>query len=232
MSMLYELRRYEVMPGKLPTLTERFADFTVPKWSGVGFRLVGFWTPDIGVPSTELTYMLAWESLEERKEKFETWHATPGRAERWAASEKDGPLVKRVHNMLLEPTAFCQVDRKVPVGDPIEGRAPYIFELRQYEAMPGKLRNVVRRFGDFTSDRFAHFGFRQVGYWTPVIGGHSHMLNYMLAWESHDERAKKFAAFRADPERERVFSESEKDGQIVERVSTAFMRPSAFSPLR
>jgi hypothetical protein len=230
--VLYELRRYEVMPGKMPSLVERFADFTVPNWAKVGFRLSGFWTPDIGVPSTELVYMLAWESLDERTHKFETWRKAPGREERWAASEKDGPLVRRVHNMLLEPTSFCQIDRGVPLGDPADGRDPYIFELRQYEAMPGKLRNVVRRFGEFTSDRFALHGFRQVGYWTPVIGGHSHMLIYMLAWESHDERAKKFGAFRADPERERVFNESEKGGQIVERVSTAFLRPASFSPLK
>ncbi|MFN0072693.1 MAG: NIPSNAP family protein [Chloroflexota bacterium] len=230
--MLYELRRYEVTPGKMPALLERFADFTVPKWGGVGFRLVGFWTPDIGGPSNELTYMLGWESLEERSQKFETWHAAPGRAERWAESEKDGPLVKRVHNMLLQPTAFSQLDRGIPHGPSPEGRAPYLFELRTYEAMPGKLRNIVRRFGDFTADRFAHHGFRQVGYWTPVIGGHSHMLIYMLAWESHEERTKKFGEFRVDPERARVFDESEKDGQLVERVSTALLRPAAFSPIR
>ncbi|HEX3247558.1 MAG TPA: NIPSNAP family protein, partial [Chloroflexota bacterium] len=83
--MLYELRRYEVMPGKMPDLVERFADFTVPSWGKLGFRLVGFWTPDIGVPSTELVYILAWESLDERTQKFETWRKAPGREERWAA---------------------------------------------------------------------------------------------------------------------------------------------------
>ena len=220
------------MPGKLPALTERFADFTVPKWSGVGFRLVGFWTPDIGVPSTELTYMLAWESLEERKEKFDTWHAAPGRAERWAASEKDGPLVKRVHNMLLEPTAFCQVDRKVPVGDPIEGRAPYIFRASSVRGHARKTTTTWCAGWRFHVRSIRAFRIPTGGLLDAVIGGHSHMLIYMLAWESHDERAKKFAAFRADPERERVFNESEKDGQIVERVNTAFLRPAPFSPLR
>jgi hypothetical protein len=29
--VLYELRKYDVMPGKGPTLLDRFGEFTVPK---------------------------------------------------------------------------------------------------------------------------------------------------------------------------------------------------------
>lgn len=231
--MLYEFRRYEVTPGRLPALMDRFASFTVPNWNEkYGFRLVGFWTADIGMPSSELIYVLGWESLEEREEKFHTWHSAPERVAKWAETEAQGTLVQRVHNMLLQPTSFCQVENGIAHGPSPDTRKPYIFELRTYEAMPGKLRNVVDRFGGFTADCFARYGFRQVGYWTPVIGGHSHMLIYMLAWESHEERAAKFAAFRDDAERQRVFEESEKGGQIVQRVNTAFMRPAAFSPIR
>ena len=34
-----------------------------------------------------------------------------------------------------------------------------LYELRTYEAMPGKLPNVVRRFGDFTAQAFERHGF-------------------------------------------------------------------------
>ena len=30
--MLYELRRYDVMSGKLPALVDRFGSFTVSRW--------------------------------------------------------------------------------------------------------------------------------------------------------------------------------------------------------
>ena len=43
--MLYELRRYDVAPTKLPALLDRFGSFTVHKWKEYGFRLIGFWTP-------------------------------------------------------------------------------------------------------------------------------------------------------------------------------------------
>ena len=103
--MLYELRRYDVVAGKLPALLERFGTFTVEKWKQHGFRLVGFWTPLLGEKSNQVVYIWAWESIEERARKMAPWRADPERAKKWAESEKDGPLVKRVYNQLMEPTS-------------------------------------------------------------------------------------------------------------------------------
>ena len=54
----------------------------------------------------------------------------------------------------------------------------------------------------------------------------------MLAWESLDERVSKFDGFAKDPERARVFAESEKNGPIVQQVTTTILRPTAFSPMK
>jgi hypothetical protein len=230
--MLYELRRYDVMPGKLPALIDRFGSFTVPKWKDHGFRLVGFWTPLLGEKSNQLVYMWAWESLEERTKKNAMWQADPDRAKKWAETEANGPLVKRVYNQLMEPTAYSQLDKREPYGPDASTRAPYLFELREYQAMPGKIANITQRFGGFTCEAFKKQGFRQVGYWTNVIGGNNNQLIYMLAWESLDERVKAFDTFAKDPDRARVFGESEKNGPIVEQVTTTILRPTAFSPMK
>src|SRR5262245_16288021 len=37
--VLYELRRYDVMPGRMPRLLDRFGSFTTKKWAERGFRL-------------------------------------------------------------------------------------------------------------------------------------------------------------------------------------------------
>jgi len=42
----------------------------------------------------------------------------------------------------------------------------------------------------------------------------------------------KFDAFAKDPERSRVFGESEKNGPIVEQVKVTLLRPTAFSPMK
>ena len=230
--VLYELRKYEVMPGRLPRLLDRFGSFTVKKWAEHGFRLIGFWTPDVGGHNHQLIYMWAWESFEERTTKFNAWRANPERATKWAETEKDGPLVRRVYNQLLEPTAFSPLDNGVSLGADAGTRSPYLFELREYEASPGKLGALVDRFGSFTTRCFADHGFRQVAYWTSQMGGHNHQLIYILAWQSYDERTKRFNEFRADAERQRVFAESDRNGPLVERVANVMMEPTAFSPMK
>ncbi len=229
--MLYELRRYDVAPTRLPALLDRFGSFTVHKWKEYGFRLVGFWTPIFGEKSNQLVYIWAWESLEERAKKNAAWRSDPERAKKWAETEKDGPLVNRVHNQLMEPTSYSQLDKgqTLPAA---AGRKPYVFELREYQAMPQKIQNITDRFGNFTCGAFDKHGFRQVGYWRNVIGANDHQLIYLLAWESLDERIQKFDTFLKDPERVRVFAESEKNGPIVENVTTTILRPTAFSPMQ
>ena len=107
-----------------------------------------------------------------------------------------------------------------------------LYELRTYDAAPGKLSAVVDRFGNFTAKAFERHGFHIVGFWTAQMGGYNNQLIYMLAWESYEERERCFAAFRADPERQRVFAESEKDGPIVERVHNVMLEPTSYSPLK
>jgi len=230
--MLYELRKYEVMPGKLSALVDRFGSFTVDRWKGHGIRLVAFWTPNFGGMSNQVIYMWGWESVEERQKLLPAWQESAERKQKWAETEKDGPLVRRVNNMLLEPTDFSPIDLGVSHDKGDNDGKPYLFELREYDAVPGKLNALVHRFGSFTTNCFAAHGFRQVGFWTPMIGGHNNRLVYILAWKSFEERFKQFAEFRSDPEREKVFSESEKNGPLVEQVTNMMMAPAAFSPLK
>lgn len=230
--MLYELRRYDVAAGKLPALIDRFGAFTVHKWKEHGFRLIGFWTPLLGEKSNQLVYIWAWESYEERTRKNAAWRADPERARKFAESEKDGPLVRRVYNQLMEPTSYCQIEKGESYGPDASGRRPYLFELREYQAMPGKLNDIVERFGGFTCEAFRKHGFRQVGYWLNRVGGNDHQLTYLLAWESLDERVRTFDTFAKDPDRARVFGESERNGPIVEQVTTTILRPTDFSPLK
>ena len=104
--MLYELRRYDVAATKLPALIDRFGSFTVHKWKEYGFRLMGIWTPVVGEKSNQVVYIWGWESYEERTKKNAAWRADPERAKKWAETEKDGPLVNRVYNQLMEPTTY------------------------------------------------------------------------------------------------------------------------------
>src|SRR6516225_9101066 len=61
--MIYEMRIYRCVSGRLPALLQRFEKVTLSLWKKHGIRQAGFWTTLIGESNHELTYLLAWESL-------------------------------------------------------------------------------------------------------------------------------------------------------------------------
>ena len=107
-----------------------------------------------------------------------------------------------------------------------------IYELRIYRTLPGRLPNLLDRFRNHTLRIWERHGIRQAGFWTTLVGESSYDLTYLLAWESLAEREKKWAAFMADPEWQKVRTESEKDGPINANVSNSLLVPTDFSSVK
>jgi hypothetical protein len=107
--MIYELRIYRCVPGKLPALNNRFANITLKIWERHGIKQAGFFTTLIGESNQELTYMLAWESMADREKKWNAFQADPEWHAKRAETEKDGPIVANVSVQLLTPTAYSSV---------------------------------------------------------------------------------------------------------------------------
>lgn len=103
--MIYELRIYDAVVGKLPALNERFAKITLGYFEKYNIKVVGFWTDEVGL-SNRLTYMLAFESEGQRETAWTAFRADADRLKAFAETEKDGPLVARVTNTLMRPTAY------------------------------------------------------------------------------------------------------------------------------
>jgi NIPSNAP len=106
-----------------------------------------------------------------------------------------------------------------------------IYELRIYDAMPGKLPALNDRFANITGGYFEKHGIKQVGYWTDVVGI-SGRLTYIVAFDDLAHREKAWASFAADAERIKAFAETEKDGPLVARVENKIMRPTGYSPMQ
>jgi hypothetical protein len=104
--MIHELRVYRCLPARLPALIKRFDTVTLALWKKHGIRQVGFWTTLIGLSNQELTYMLAWESLSEREQKWNGFMADPEWIAKRAESEKDGPIIANIVSQILQPTSF------------------------------------------------------------------------------------------------------------------------------
>ena len=104
--MIYEVRVYRCVPGRLPALLKRFETTTLELWKRHGIRQAGFWTTLVGESNHDLTYMLAWESLAEREQKWNAFMSDPEWLAKRADSERDGPIIQTLSNQLLTPTAF------------------------------------------------------------------------------------------------------------------------------
>ena len=104
--MLYELRIYECVPGRLPDLLKRFDTITLKLWEKHGIRQAGFWTTVIGESNQTLYYFVVWDSLAEREKKWNGFMSDPEWIAARADSEKDGPILAKINNKILVPTAF------------------------------------------------------------------------------------------------------------------------------
>jgi NIPSNAP len=107
--MIYELRVYSCLPGRLPALLKRFETQTLKIWDKHGIKQAGFWTVLIGDGNNDLHYLLAWDSMAEREKKWTTFQADPAWIAARSDSERDGPILANVKSMFLQPTAFSAV---------------------------------------------------------------------------------------------------------------------------
>ena len=104
--MIYEMRVYRCLPGRLPALLNRFATITLKLWEKHGIKQAGFFTTVVGESNQDLTYFVAWESLADREKKWAAFQADPEWIAKRAETEKDGQIVLTIVNQLLAPTAF------------------------------------------------------------------------------------------------------------------------------
>ena len=107
--MLYELRIYHCVPGRLPDLLKRFDTITTRIWQRHGIEQAGFWTVAIGDSNQTLYYFLKWDSLADREKKWAAFQADPEWISARAETEKNGAIVARVENQILQPTSFSSV---------------------------------------------------------------------------------------------------------------------------
>jgi hypothetical protein len=108
-----------------------------------------------------------------------------------------------------------------------------VFELRTYTAQPGKFEAMQTRFRDHIIPLFKKHNLEVVGFWTYADApGSENTLVYILAHKSREAAKMNWAAFSKDPERVRVWAETEKDGPINLKVESIFLNPVSFSPIK
>lgn len=103
-AMVYELRTYTTVDGRLDALNARFRDYTMKLFEKHGMKNVIYLTP-IDKPNT-LVYLIAHKSKDAASESFKAFRADAEWNAAREASEKDGKIVEKVESVFLNPTDY------------------------------------------------------------------------------------------------------------------------------
>ena len=220
---LYEMRIYYCEPGRLDALLTRFRDHTTRIFEKHGMTNVGYWLP-IDNTDNKLVYVLSYPDLAARDASWKAFSSDPEWKKVASDSEKDGKIVKKVDKIYMHETDFSF---PMKVTGPADDR---VYELRTYYTNPGKLPDLLARFRNHTTALFAKQGMTNLNYWLP--DEIDNQLIYMLAYPNMEAAKAKFEAFRADPEWIKARDYSERNGKLVERVESTYLRATDFSPIR
>ena len=109
----------------------------------------------------------------------------------------------------------------------------HVYELRTYTAPEGKLGELNSRFRNHTVGIFNKHGMKSVLYMTPQDAPDSaNTLIYVLEHPSREAAKKAWADFQADPEWQKVRTESEVNGRLTSKVVSVFADPTDYSPMK
>lgn len=137
-------------------------------------------------------------------------------------------MLVAVSLLLLIPAVSLAADPA-----PAAGEGGRYFELRKYYAMPGKLADLDARFRNHTCRLFEKHGMEIIGFWRPTEGPDAdRTLVYILAYPDKAARDASWKAFQNDPEWKTARDASEKNGKIVEKIESTFMRATDYSAIK
>ena len=107
--MIYELRVYHCVPGRLPDLIKRFDTITLKLWEKHGIRQAGFWTVLVGDVEPGSLLHAKWELLAEREKKFGALRGRSG-LDQGARRDREERSDRRLdHQHAAAPTSFSSV---------------------------------------------------------------------------------------------------------------------------
>jgi hypothetical protein len=106
-TVVYELRIYHVVPGKIEDLVARFRDHTMKLFANHGIKSVAYWTAlDEPVKSSTFFYILEHPSREAAAANWKAFQDDPEWKSVKTKSEENGKLVEKIDSIFLTLTDF------------------------------------------------------------------------------------------------------------------------------
>jgi len=119
---IYEMRVYYTHEGKFDDILSRFENHTVQLFEKHGFTNVGYWSTakrdsvsfaDKFILQNEgksaLVYIVSFKDMETRNKSWDDFISDPEWIKAFEESIIDGPIVKKIEQVFLNPTNFSKL---------------------------------------------------------------------------------------------------------------------------
>jgi hypothetical protein len=223
----FEMRIYYCHPGRLDALIQRFTNHTTKIFEKHGMTNVGYWIPTNNTDNA-LYYILAYPSKADRDSSWKHFSSDPEWKTVSKKSEETGKIVAKVTSVFMNATDFS------PKIKPSGGAIDQVFELRTYSQLPGRNPAILARFKDHTMKLFKQHGMKNIAYFTTIEKDPAvqSKLVYLVSHSSEEEAKSNWSGFGNYPKWKKVAADSEKDGKIIEKIESVYMKPTSFSTIR
>jgi len=105
--VIYELREYTALPGRLPALIRRFNEAALKGLAKHGMEVVFISLTEFGSNTmNEIVYVLRFDSYDDLERKWKAFFADPEWIEAKRLSEVDGPIVASLQRRILTTAPF------------------------------------------------------------------------------------------------------------------------------
>ncbi|CAI6085527.1 NIPSNAP family protein [Cohnella sp. JJ-181] len=217
--MLYELRTYQMKPGRLQAMLDRFKSDTLGLFAKHQMKVIQFWV-DTDESKDRLYYVLEHPDMTSRERNYKAFMEDP----EWLAARKrtetDGVLYEYVESAYMKQAAFF------PKLHPTLSER-MMYEMRIYEVSPGKMESILARFDQLVVALFEKHGMPIKYFWVDANDANNR-LYYVVEHPDIETRNANYASFRADPVWVEAKRLSELDGPLVQNQESIYMQKAAF----
>ena len=220
----YDLRVYQVTPGKTAGVLERFREFVERVRVKHGIKTVGYWLSP-GATNDTFAYILTAPTKEELSAKEKEFGNDPEFKTAYAAnSAKYGKTLDGIRAFGLSAG-----EARLDLKSSAEKRA---FDLRIYTVAAGKTEAFWNRWLNHAVPIYERHGLHSVGAWKSKDKEGNDLVVCLLAGSSVEGIQKSITAFHADAEWQKIEKDTEKEGPLRTKVEAFKMTATDFSPLK
>jgi hypothetical protein len=105
--MLYELRIYQVVPGRMQAILDRFRDGTINIFAKHDMKVTNFWL-DADDMKDRLYYVLEHPDAASRERNFQAFLEDQEWLDLKARTEQNGPLHENIEIIFMKEASFFQ----------------------------------------------------------------------------------------------------------------------------